>query len=233
MTDIRRVVSAFVVATVLVAASGPLLAANSAAQEDCLVTQAADQAVQRRIAMIDAAKVNPQDFFKGENSCISPQLMQSFDLSRFIPDLAGFLTGGIESLVSSVLSQAKQQVCNVLNEQMNSLLGNLNGAGACFQSGLSADMASVLGGFSSIGSPNSSCGVGQYNVGGLGSTSGSYGSVFGNIQSTTTAASTAGLQSGGSVAQSNTQSVVTDTPATAAQTGGDTLVDSLTSIFSR
>ncbi len=102
-----------------VLAGGLALAGAAPAQaqstgNNCLVRQAADAAVQRQIALIDAAKVNPSAFFNGPNSCIAGDLLKRFDLSNLIPDLSGFLTGAATSLVQSVIDQAKRQVCQIL-----------------------------------------------------------------------------------------------------------------------
>ncbi|MFG1270542.1 hypothetical protein V5F40_21570 [Xanthobacter sp. DSM 14520] len=161
----------------------PAARADATSDENCLVTQAADAAVQRQIQMIDAAKVNPGDFFSGANSCISSNLLQSFDLSRFIPDTAGLLTGGVDSIISSVLNAAKQQVCQVLNQQLNGLISQLNSSSTCFSSNLSASLQSILGTSGSI-SVSSTCGAGQYNLTGSGTTN--YGSIFGSASTTTT-----------------------------------------------
>lgn len=166
----------------------PAARADTTSDENCLVTQAADAAVQRQVQMIDAAKVNPGDFFSGANSCISSNLLQSFDLSRFIPDTAGLLTGGVDSIISSVLNAAKQQVCQVLNQQLNSLISQLNSSSTCFSSNLSASLRSILGNGGTI-KVSSTCGAGQYNL--TSSSTTNYGSIFGSssTSSTTTTAS--------------------------------------------
>lgn len=160
-----------ITASSAVAATGT--SSSSGASSECLVTQAADAAVQRKLQQIDASKVNPSDFFSGANSCISPQLLQSFDLSRFIPDLAGLLTGNIDGLLNSVLNAAKNQVCQVLNEQLSKVLQQLNSSGANFSNGLSSQLRSILGTNRSISAPSSSFGTYSFPA------STSYGNVFG------------------------------------------------------
>lgn len=159
----------------------PGQAATSGSANDCLVTQASDAAIQRQISMIDAAKVNPSDFFSGASSCISPQLLQSFDLSRFIPDLASFLSGGVDGLLQNILSQVKNQVCSVLNQQLGNLVQKLNLSSLNFEGTLSSQMRSILGGSRSTTVPSWS---GQYSF----PSSSSYGSVFGSTTPTTTQA---------------------------------------------
>lgn len=94
---------------------------------NCAVQQSANAALKRRLAIIDAAKVNPSDFFSGTNSCISNDLLKSFDMSNLIPDLAGFMQGGFQGAAQNVLNQAKQKACDTLNEQMDKVIGNING----------------------------------------------------------------------------------------------------------
>ena len=69
-TGLRRVVLAGGLAL-----AGAAPAAAQTSGNNCLVRQAADAAVQRQIALIDAAKVNPSSFFNGPNSCIAGDLL--------------------------------------------------------------------------------------------------------------------------------------------------------------
>lgn len=150
--------------------AGLLLSAVFASESSaatCGVEQAAQAALQRRLAVIDAAKVNPSEFFTGANSCISPDLLKSFDLSQMIPDLAGFLSGGIQNIAQQAINAAKQQVCEVLNEQINSVIGKINDTTSSFNSGLSGDLAGILGSSFSINAPSTS-GYGSYNLSSLG-----------------------------------------------------------------
>ncbi len=135
----------------------------------CGVEQAAQAALQRRLAVIDAAKVNPSEFFTGANSCISPDLLKSFDLSALIPDLAGFLTGGIQQIAQQALNQAKQKACDILNEQINSVIGKINDTTSSFNSGLTGDLAGILGSPFSITTP-SNPNYGSYDLSSLGDT---------------------------------------------------------------
>lgn len=200
--------------------AGPAMAA-SATTENCLVTEAAQKAVEREITNIDAAKVNPSSFFSGTSSCISPQLLQSFDLSTFIPDLSGMLTSSIDATLSSVLNAATQQACSVLNSQLSSVISQLNNATTCFNSGLSSTLSSVLGVGSSI-SLSGSCGnAGKYDL--SSSSSVSYGSLFGGGTTTpqttpvtttavpdTSAVVVTGADAAGTADSSSSSSVLSD-----------------------
>lgn len=135
----------------------------------CGVEQAAQAALQRRLAVIDAAKVNPSEFFTGANSCISPDLLKSFDLSTMIPDLAGFLSGGIQQIAQQAINQAKQKACDILNEQINGVIGKINDTTSSFNSGLTGDLAGILGSSFSINAPSDS-NYGSYDLSSLGDT---------------------------------------------------------------
>lgn len=100
---------------------------NGSGTSNCAVQQAANEALKRRLAIIDAAKVNPSDFFSGNNSCISDDLLKSLDMSNLIPDLAGFMQNGFQSAAQNILNQAKQKACETLNDQMDKVIGNING----------------------------------------------------------------------------------------------------------
>ncbi|MFG1249992.1 hypothetical protein [Xanthobacter flavus] len=202
----------------------PAARADTTSDENCLVTQAADAAVQRQVQMIDAAKVNPGDFFSGANSCISSNLLQSFDLSRFIPDTAGLLTGGVDSIISSVLNAAKQQVCQVLNQQLNSLISQLNSSSTCFSSNLSASLRSILGNGGTI-KVSSTCGAGQYNL--TSSSTTNYGSIFGSssTSSTTTTASSTSTTSPTTTSSTSTDTTTTTSSGSAATTVQEILSD--------
>lgn len=100
---------------------------DSSDTSNCAVQQAANEALKRRLAIIDAAKVNPSDFFSGNNSCISNDLLKSLDMSNLIPDLAGFMQNGFQSAAQNILNQAKQKACETLNDQMDKVIGNING----------------------------------------------------------------------------------------------------------
>ncbi|MGF3024102.1 hypothetical protein ACQVP2_14905 [Methylobacterium aquaticum] len=130
---------------------------------NCLVRQAADAAVQRQIALIDAAKVNPSSFFNGDKSCIAGDLLKRFDLSNLIPDLSGFLTSAATNLVQSVIDQAKRQVCQILDDQLRDTIGSINRQMNSFQSSITGDLFRQLNGSITPISLPSITNIGSYN----------------------------------------------------------------------
>ncbi|MDP4025783.1 hypothetical protein Q8W71_24430 [Methylobacterium sp. NEAU 140] len=154
----------------IAALAGGLALAGAAPAEaqsrgnNCLVRQAADAAVQRQIALIDAAKVNPSAFFNGPNSCIAGDLLKRFDLSNLIPDLSGFLTSAATNLISSVIDAAKRQVCQILDDQLRDTIRSINQQMGSFQSSITGDLFRQLNGsISPITIPNIN-GIGSYNL---------------------------------------------------------------------
>ena len=128
-----------------VLAAGMALAPPAAAAGDCVVQQSAQAALQRQLAIIDASKTNVSSFFNGPNSCISSGLLTSFDLSQLIPDLAGLLQNGLTNLYRTVLDQAKQQVCRVVNGQIQDVVGRINSVRGQYQSTLGGNLAGLMG----------------------------------------------------------------------------------------
>lgn len=160
---------------------------GASASSTCSVKAAADAAVQRQITLIDAAKVNPSDFFDGANSCIATNLLQQFDLSNLIPDLSGFLTSAAQNLITQALNTAKQQVCSILNSQLQNVINQINSKLYAFRSTLSADLSKLLNGATST--------ITIPNVGGIGtytftSSSSSRGSILGTTSSSSTTTTT-------------------------------------------
>ncbi|WP_246737104.1 MULTISPECIES: hypothetical protein [Methylobacterium] len=145
------------------ALAGAAPAAAQTSGNNCLVRQAADAAVQRQIALIDAAKVNPSSFFNGPNSCIAGDLLKRFDLSNLIPDLSGFLTGAAQNLISSVIDAAKRQVCQILDDQLRDTIRSINQQMTSFQSSISGDLFRQLNGSISPITLPSITGLGSYN----------------------------------------------------------------------
>lgn len=125
-------------------ATGMALASPAAAAPgDCIVQQSAQAALQRQLAIIDASKTNVSSFFNGPNSCVSSGLLSSFDLSQLIPDLAGLLQNGLTNLYRTVLDQAKQQVCRVVNGQIQDVVGRINSVR--YQSTVGGNLAGLMG----------------------------------------------------------------------------------------
>lgn len=159
----------------------------SSAASTCSVKAAADAAVQRQITLIDAAKVNPSDFFDGANSCIATNLLQQFDLSNLIPDLSGFLTSAAQNLVTQALDTAKQQVCSILNSQLQNVINQINSKLYAFRSTLSADLSNLLNGSTSAITLPSVPGIGTYT---FNASSSSLGPVLGGGSAATTTPAT-------------------------------------------
>ncbi|MFY9294908.1 MAG: hypothetical protein WAP03_30125, partial [Methylorubrum rhodinum] len=113
---------------------------------NCLVQQAANAAVQRQIALIDAAKVNPSAFFNGPNSCVAANLLQSINLSNLIPDLSGFLTSAAQGIINGVIDAAKRQVCQILDQQLYETIGSINQSMMGYQSSLPSSLYLQLNG---------------------------------------------------------------------------------------
>jgi hypothetical protein len=164
----------------------------------CAVKAAADAAVQRQITLIDAAKVNPSDFFDGANSCIATNLLQQFDLSNLIPDLSGFLTSAAQNLVTQALNTAKQQVCSILNSQLQSAINQINAKLYAFRSTLSADLSKLLNGnTNAITLPNVT-GIGSYTFNAASSSLGSILGTTGGAATPTTTTTSSGAPSSSS-----------------------------------
>ncbi|GAA5544294.1 MULTISPECIES: hypothetical protein [Hyphomicrobiales] len=138
---------------------GALLAAvmyaapASAQSTGCGIQQAADLAVQRQIALLDAAKVDSSQYFNGANSCLGSSLLNSFDLSNLIPTSFDFLGNIGSQLIDQIIQQATQQVCQVLNNQLQNIVGKINNQMYSFDSAIGSQMSDLLGGSGSSISP--------------------------------------------------------------------------------
>jgi hypothetical protein len=137
----------------------------SAQASGCAIQQAADLAVQKQLALLDAAKVDSSQFFNGVNSCLGSNLLTNLDLSNLIPTSFDF-SAAASGLINNVIQQAQQQVCQILNEQLQKIVGKINGQMFDFQSLAGQQMGDLLGsGSSSISSLNipDLPGMGQYD----------------------------------------------------------------------
>lgn len=154
-------VSAIVMAAALYAAPSYAQGAGG-----CGIQQAADAAVQRQIALLDAAKVDSSEFFNGANSCLGSNLLSSLDLSNLIPSNFDFLSGAADGLINGLIQKAQEQVCQVMNDQLQKVVGNINGKMGDFQNLMGGQLDDLLGGsgssISSINIPDIP-GIGQYN----------------------------------------------------------------------
>ncbi|MCV9909566.1 hypothetical protein OIV19_18355 [Brucella sp. HL-2] len=212
MNKLRKSLTvAFIAASALYASTNLSFSATSGGAS-CGVEAAADAALQQQIALIDAAKVNVPDFFSGPNSCINTNLLQSFNLSNMIPDLAGFFQGNVQGITQNLLNQAKQQVCKLLDDQLQKTLGNMQQAVGKVNSSVGTDLASLLGGATSGLNMPKIDGIGKYDF------SGSNGINYDNSVKIPVPQFTLG---GGSSSQS--QGTNSYTPPTSS--GGSTVID--------
>jgi len=125
-----------------------LYAAPAAAQAGggCGITQAADMAVQKQIALLDATKVDSSKYFNGADSCLGSNLLNSFDLSNLIPSSFNFLGDVGSNLIDKVISEASTKVCDIVNEQLQKIIGKINTQMFDFESLLGGQMSELLGG---------------------------------------------------------------------------------------
>jgi hypothetical protein len=120
-------------------AAGLFLAVSFAlpgvAQESCLVEEAAQAALQREIELIKATATDVESTFNGPNGCINTDIFNDFDLSVAIPDLAGMLSSATTNLITDAINNARSQVCQAINDQVEGVVGNARGTVSDFNSG--------------------------------------------------------------------------------------------------
>lgn len=119
----------------------------------CLVEDAAKAALERELALIEAMAIDPADSFSaGSNSCISTDILSSFDLSSLIPDLSGMLSGFAFDSIDGIIAQAQQQACRAIDDAISDSIGQATSAVTSFNSTLSGDLQNILSnGWSDIG----------------------------------------------------------------------------------
>jgi hypothetical protein len=117
---------------------------GAAASAECIVDDAAQAALDRQVEIIKASVVDVEDIFTGPNSCISPDLLNSFDLSNLIIDPLSLVTGAVTDAINSAISDAKSQACAYINDQVNGTIGDVNSAISDANSQLSSELGSVL-----------------------------------------------------------------------------------------
>lgn len=166
MKYIRKNLSVAIFAAMALYGSTSLGNATTSGGASCGVQEAADAALQQQIALIDAAKVNVPDFFTGAGSCINTNLLKSFNLSNMIPDLGGFFQGNIQGMTQNLLNQAKQQVCKLLDQQLQKTLGNMQQAVGKVNSSVGPELAGLLGGSTSGLTMPKIDGIGNYDFSG-------------------------------------------------------------------
>lgn len=133
----------------LIAAIVALVASSSAtiAQEeepDCIVQEAAQAALNRQVELIEAAKVDVSDFFTGESSCINNNLLNTIDFSVMIPDLAALINDGVIDAARGLMQDARNQVCEAINDQVADVVGDINGTLNVFETSLSEPLDGIL-----------------------------------------------------------------------------------------
>jgi phage-related minor tail protein len=122
-----------------------LLAAGAAhAESGCVIEQAAQAALDRQVKAIEAAQTDVGSFFSGSNSCINSNLLQMIDFSNVIPDLAGLVSSLGTEAINNMLNSAIAQACEVANEQIADVTGNLNSSLTSWNSNLSDEIGSII-----------------------------------------------------------------------------------------
>lgn len=110
----------------------------------CVVEQAAQAALDRQIRSIEAAQTDVSSFFRGENSCINGNLLNIIDFSRFMADPAGLIGSLGQDQVNNLLNQAVQKACDVANEQIADVTGNINTTLVGWDHGLDDEIRSII-----------------------------------------------------------------------------------------
>jgi len=119
-------------------------AVSAYAQTNCRVEQAAQAALEREIELIKALATDPKDSFRGPESCISGDILSSFDLSNAIPDLAGMMQSLSMDAINNAIQSAQQQVCRQINEAVSGAIGKAQVAISNFNSNLTGELDGIL-----------------------------------------------------------------------------------------
>lgn len=133
-------VSKFRVAAIAIALSS----AAGAASAQCIVDEAAQAALDRQVEVIRATAVDVEAIFSGPNSCINPDLLNSFDLSNLIIDPLSLVTGAVTDAINNAINDAKTQLCEAINTKINDTIGSVNGAITAHSSTLSGELDGIL-----------------------------------------------------------------------------------------
>ena len=121
-----------------------LCSATAAAAQDCVIEAAGQAALDRQVKAIEAAQTDVASFFKGPNSCINGDLLNMIDFSNAIPDLAGLFANLQTVAVDQLLQQGLQKVCDVVNEQIEGVVGDLNSSMTDWQSALPTEVSQII-----------------------------------------------------------------------------------------
>ena len=119
-----------------------LLAGTASAQ--CIIQEAATAALDRQVQAIEAAQTDVSSFFQGPNSCINGDLLNMIDFSVAIPDLAGLISSLGTNAIDGLLQAGMQKACDVVNEQIDGVVGDLNGTIQDWNTGLSTEVSQIL-----------------------------------------------------------------------------------------
>lgn len=114
------------------------------AQAQCIVEEAAQAALDREIALIEALATDVDEIFNGPNGCIDASIFQEFDLSIAIPDLAGMLTSAATNLITDAINAAQTKVCQEINNAIDGTIGEAQTVVNNFSSGLSDELQNAL-----------------------------------------------------------------------------------------
>lgn len=110
----------------------------------CVVEQAAQAALDRQISSIEAAQTDVSSFFSGQSSCINGNLLNMIDFSGFMADPTNLMQSVGQNQVNQLLNQAVQKACDVANEQIQDVTGNLNTSLASWDSGLDDQIRNII-----------------------------------------------------------------------------------------
>lgn len=110
----------------------------------CLVQDAANAALQRELELIEALAVDPADSFRGPDSCVNMDILNSLDLSTLIPDLSGLLTSFSMDAINGMIADAQAKVCRQIQDAIDGAVGDATSAVTSFNSGLSDELNNVL-----------------------------------------------------------------------------------------
>lgn len=145
----------------LIAALSVAPQAQAQTASGCLVTQASQAALQRRLAEIDGLKTNVNSFFSGAGACITNGLLNNFDMSSLIPDPSGLMSSGIQTLARQAIDAAKQQACTIVQNGIQNAVGRLNTELDQYTSGSGSKISAILGSNAAVTIPNIA-GFGSY-----------------------------------------------------------------------
>jgi hypothetical protein len=111
---------------------------------DCLVTEAAQAALDRQLAIIESSAVDVEDIFSGPDSCINADIMNSFDLSNLIIDPMSWVSGSVTDALTDAISDAKTQVCEAIQDKIDDTVGSVSSAISDHSSTLSGELDGIL-----------------------------------------------------------------------------------------